>query len=77
MYQLSHFEYFLCLYENNGKKFLATFLWTADPAQAGGHDYIGHSKLEFVQAEYKVSYNANGGTGAPANQTKTYNNFLI
>ena len=43
--------------ENNGKKFLATFLWTADPAQAGGHDYIGNSKLEFVKAEYEVGNN--------------------
>lgn len=40
--------------ENNGSKYLATFLWTADPAQAGGHDYIGHSKLEFVKAVYTV-----------------------
>ena len=43
--------------ENNGTRYLATFLWTADPAQAGSHDYIGHSKLEFVRAEYEV-----GGT---------------
>ena len=40
--------------ENNGSKYLATFLWTADPAQAGGHDYIGHSTLEFVKAVYTV-----------------------
>ena len=40
--------------ENNGKKYLATFLWTADPDQANSHDYIGHSKLEFVKAEYNV-----------------------
>ena len=40
--------------ENTGKKYLATFLWTADPDQAGGHDYIGHSKLEFVKAVYHV-----------------------
>ena len=40
--------------ENNGSKYLATFLWTADPDQAGGHDYIGHSKLEFVKAVYHV-----------------------
>lgn len=40
--------------ENTGKKYLATFLWTADPAQASGHDYIGNSKLEFVKAVYKV-----------------------
>lgn len=40
--------------ENTGRKYLATFLWTADPDQAGGHDYIGHSKLEFVKAVYHV-----------------------
>lgn len=40
--------------ENNGTKYLATFLWTADPAQANSYDYIGHSKLEFVKAVYKV-----------------------
>lgn len=40
--------------ENNGERFLATFLWTGDPVQAGGHDYIGHSKLEFVKAKYGV-----------------------
>ena len=40
--------------ENNGTKYFATFLWTADPAQAGGHDYIGNSKLQFVKAEYQV-----------------------
>ena len=40
--------------ENNGTKYLATFLWTSDPAQAGGHDYIGNSKLEFVKATYEV-----------------------
>ncbi|MBQ3475406.1 MAG: hypothetical protein IJH20_04485 [Bacilli bacterium] len=40
--------------ENNGTRYLATFLWTADPAQAGGHDYIGHAKLELVKAEYYV-----------------------
>ena len=40
--------------ENNGTKYFATFLWTADPAQAGGHDYIGNSKLEFVKARYEV-----------------------
>ena len=40
--------------ENNGTRYLATFLWTADPTQAGGHDYIGHAKLELVKAEYYV-----------------------
>ena len=40
--------------ENTGKKYLATFLWTADPAQASGHNYIGNSKLEFVKAVYTV-----------------------
>lgn len=43
--------------ENNRPTFFATFLWTADPEQANGHDYIGHAKLEFVKAEYEV-----GGT---------------
>ncbi len=41
--------------ENNGTRWNATFLWTADPAQAGGFDYIGHSTLEFVKAEYTVA----------------------
>lgn len=40
--------------ENTGKKYLATFLWTADPEQANGEDYIGNSKLEFVKAVYTV-----------------------
>ena len=40
--------------ENNGSKYLATFLWTADPAQANGHNYIGNAKLEFVKATYSV-----------------------
>ena len=40
--------------ENNGKRYFATFLWTADPAQANGHDYIGHAKLDFVKAVYEV-----------------------
>ena len=40
--------------ENTGKKYLATFLWTADPEQASGHDYIGNAKLEFVKAVYSV-----------------------
>ena len=31
---------------------------------------------KFVQAEYKVSYNANGGSGAPAAQTKYYRSAL-
>ena len=30
----------------------------------------------FVRAEYTISYNANGGSGAPSNQTKYYNNNL-
>lgn len=40
--------------ENTGSKYLATFLWTADPAQASSDNYIGHSKLEFVKAVYYV-----------------------
>ncbi len=40
--------------ENNGTRYLATFLWTGDPAQAGGFDYIGHARLELVQATYTV-----------------------
>lgn len=70
--------------ENNGTKYFATFLWTADPSQEykiqrdqegnpilnndgsykyildangnkiSGENYIGHSKLEFVKAEYEV-----------------------
>ena len=40
--------------ENNGTRYFATFLWTADPNQASGHNYIGHSKLEFVKAVYEV-----------------------
>lgn len=40
--------------ENLGQRYLATFLWTADPAQAKGHNYIGNAKLEFVKAVYSV-----------------------
>lgn len=40
--------------ENNGTRFLSTFLWTADPAQAAGHNYIGNAKLELVKAKYYV-----------------------
>ncbi|MBQ3409919.1 hypothetical protein IJG66_00990 [Candidatus Saccharibacteria bacterium] len=39
---------------NNDTIWFANFLWTADPSQAGSGDYIGHSKLEFVKAEYAV-----------------------
>ena len=39
---------------NNGTPYLSTFLWTADPAQSNGENYIGHSKLEFVKAVYEV-----------------------
>lgn len=42
---------------NNGKRYFANFLWTADPDQADGPNYIGNSKLEFVKAVYEV-----GGT---------------
>ena len=40
--------------ENNGTKYIATFLWTSDPEQADTDDYIGNSKLEFVKAVYEV-----------------------
>ena len=41
--------------DNNGTIWFANFLWTADPSQAAGPDYIGHSKLEFVKAQYEVN----------------------
>ena len=37
--------------------YVGNFLWTADPSQANSGNYIGHSKLEIVKAEYTV-----GGT---------------
>lgn len=40
--------------ENNGTRFISTFLWTGDPSQSLGHDYIGNAKLEFVKATYEV-----------------------
>lgn len=40
--------------ENNGTRFISTFLWTGDPAQASGHNYIGNAKLELVKAKYYV-----------------------
>ena len=35
-----------------------------------------NQRWNFVQAEYAVSFNANGGTGAPSNQTKYYKTNL-
>ena len=40
--------------ENNGQRFISTFLWTGDPAQAAGNNYIGNAKLELVKAKYYV-----------------------
>lgn len=34
--------------------YVGNFLWTADPEQADSENYIGHSKLEIVKAEYTV-----------------------
>ena len=36
---------------------IANFLWTGDPAQKDGEDYIGHAHLEMIGLEYTV-----GGT---------------
>ena len=45
-------------------------------AYAAGASYTGNAALTLYAVwqaiTYTVSYNANGGTGAPANQTKTY-----
>lgn len=35
-------------------------------------DYSAYLSLPTIKRTYTVSYNANGGTGAPASQTKTY-----
>ncbi|MBR2528905.1 MAG: RICIN domain-containing protein, partial [Blautia sp.] len=35
-----------------------------------------NQRWKFVQAEYTVAFNANGGAGVPASQTKYYNNNL-
>lgn len=44
------------------------------PSSAG--DYSPYLTLPTIKRTYTVSYNANGGTGAPASQTKTYGTNL-
>ena len=40
------------------------------------HNAADSQIWKFVKAEYKVKYNANGGSGAPSTQTKYYRNAL-
>lgn len=40
------------------------------------HNAADSQIWKFVKAEYKVRYNANGGSGAPSTQTKYYRNAL-
>jgi hypothetical protein len=59
------------------------YLDLLDSARANGSPVVQNvyssaasRKWKFVKAEYKVKYNANGGTGAPAEQVKYYNTDL-
>lgn len=53
-----------------------TSVSTTTVSYASGAKYTGNANLTlyaiWTAKTYKVSYNANGGTGAPGNQTKTY-----
>ena len=70
-------NYYLFLYtKDNG---------TANPMVYGMYDtYIGTSKVPavvsatatYTNPTYTISYNANGGTGAPSSQTKTHDQTL-
>ena len=60
--------------------------WTGDsgvgsynPGAAYGYDFNGGTVTMYAQWaawQHTVAYNANGGTGAPGNQTKTYGSAL-
>ena len=51
-----------------------------NPGQAYGYDQNGGTVTLYAiwtPMQYTVSYNANGGSGAPGNQTKTYGTDLV
>lgn len=54
----------------------ATSSGSSTVAYAAGATYTGNARLDLFAVwkadTYAVTYNANGGSGAPANQTKTY-----
>lgn len=54
----------------------ATSSTSSTVAYAAGATYTGNARLDLFAVwkadTYAVTYNANGGSGAPANQTKTY-----
>ena len=50
----------------NENQFIGNFLWTADPAQAGGENYIGNSSLAILAVEYTLgdtTYSCDSSTG--------------
>ena len=50
----------------NENQFIGNFLWTADPAQAGGENYIGNSSLALLAVEYTLggtTYSCDMNTG--------------
>lgn len=54
------------------------FLYTKSTSDIYGvnNSWLTSASVEYTNPTYTVSYNANGGTGAPSNQTKTYNQTL-
>ena len=41
-----------------------------------GNDYLSSASITYTKKSYTVSYNANGGSGAPSSQTKIYGETL-
>ena len=41
-----------------------------------GNDYLSSASITYTKKSYTVSYNANGGSGAPSSQTKIYDETL-
>lgn len=58
---------------NNDMVYLSDFI-VARKRDPGDNEYVSG---EVVNATYTITYNANGGSGAPASQTKTYGVDLI
>lgn len=54
------------------------FLYTKSTADIYGFNntYIDTAQITYTKKSYTVKYNANGGTGAPSNQTKIYGETL-
>lgn len=55
---------------------VAQVLYPVDAEYGGGYKLGWIYKSDLPVTEYSVSYNANGGTGAPAAQTKRYNESM-